>query len=195
MPDENAEIDGVTPAPEVEPSPVAAELEKEQNRNKRSEKEKAEYSLKMNAKRLTDLGGNPNEILGVREAPQKEEGEVPQWYRKEKQKEVQKTALQFADELEDANDKALVTEYLTKRIVPSENAQDDFRLALGAVNALKNKQIVEEVMRRSSPRVTASGGSSPARTEAQFEPTTEEAVLMRPPYSLSKELVIASRGK
>lgn len=183
-------------AAKTPPNPVATELEREQKRNQRTEKEKAEYSLKMNAKRLQELGGNPAEILGVREASQEEDvDDVPDWYRKEKSKEAQRTALQLADDIPDEADRNLVKEYLSKRIVPSGNAQDDFRLALSAVMSLKNKQVVEEISRRTAPRVTAAGGSLPAKVEDQFTPTQEEAIMMAPPYNVSKEKIIEARRK
>jgi len=177
----------------TEPSQIQVELVKEQNRNTRTEKEKAEFSLKKNAERLKELGGDPTEALGLKASEERDEGEVPSWYLKEKAKESQKSALELADTLEDANERDLVKSYLSKRIVPSGNAEDDFRLALGAVNALKNKQIVEELSRRVAPRVTAAGGSVPAKTEKAFEPTAEESRFMLPPYSMTKEQILAAR--
>lgn len=182
-------------AAKAPPNPVVTELEKEQKRNQRSEKEKAEYSLKMNAKRLQDLGGNPTEVLGIREASQEEDSDVPDWYRKEKAKEAQRTALELADDIPDDADKNLVKEYLSKRIVPSGNAQDDFRLALSAVMSLKNKQVIEEIARRTPPRVVAAGGSQPVKVEDQFAPTQEESIMMQPPYNVSKEKILEARKK
>lgn len=184
----------------IEPSqnPVKEELERISGKalNEKTEKDKAAFNLRMNAKRLADLGGDPAEVLGVKhESPEEESDEIPSWYRKEKANEVKKTALQLADSISDNDDKELVKAYLSKRIVPSGNAEEDFKFALAAVHAVKNKQVVEEMLRKTSPQRTATGGSSPARVDDQFVPTAEEQRMMLPPYNVSKEQILAARGK
>jgi hypothetical protein len=157
----------------------------------RTEKEKAEYTLRKQAERVKELGGDPSQLLGVLENPD----EVPAWYKKEKSKEVTSTALSLADGIADEDERTQVKNYLNTRIIPSGNAEDDFRLAFGAVRATKNQQIIEDANRRTSPRLTAAGGSKPMHIEEQFTPTAEESVLMGRPYNLSKEKIIEARKR
>lgn len=176
---------------ELHDDAVKAELEKEKKRAAYSEQEKAAHNLKNQAARAKELGIDPLAILGKEDDPS--DKDIPDWYKKEKAKEAQTTALQLADSIADSDVKSLVKEYLSNRIVPSGNAEEDFRLAYSAVSALKNKQILEEVNRRASPRQTAAGGSAPASVEKSFEPTDVEARMMKAPFNLSKEKILAAR--
>lgn len=193
-PEEIAANEAATAAAEEVSPEIAAELEKEKTRKQRTEKEKAEFSLRKNAERLKELGGDPTLVLGERQVDDTE-NDVPEWYRKERAKEAQKTSLQLADDIKDESERNLVKEYLQNRIIPSGNPQDDFRFALGAVHSFKNKQILEEINRKNPPRVTAAGGSAPAPVEEEFTPTEMEMIMMRPPYNLSKEKIIAARKR
>jgi hypothetical protein len=196
-PEELAEQEAATAAAAKAEADAKALSQKPQ----RTEKEKAAFSLRSTAERLKELGGDPAEILGLQshiETNVDDEDEKPVtvgMLRDIQKKDAQKTALQLADSIEDEDDKAQVKEYLSKRIVPSGDAEADFRLAFGAVRSSKNKQILEEVNRRSQPRVTAAGGSRPAQTETDFVPTPEEARMMQRPYSLTKEKIIAARRR
>jgi hypothetical protein len=172
--------------------PVKEELKKEQEKKERTELEKAQYNLKRQAEKLKELGGDPEAILGVERKP---EDEVPEWFKREQAKQAQKTSLELAEQLPDEDVKSLIKEYLAHRIVPSGNPEEDFRFALNAVNALRNKQIAEEVARQITPQRTAAGGSKPATVEERFEPTPDEARLMRPPYNVTKEQILAARRK
>lgn len=168
-------------------------LEKETAKQTYSEKEKVAFNLKKKADEAKSLGLDPKLILGVDEEPK---DEIPEWYRREKAKETQQTAVQLADRIEDADERNLVKTYLQNRIVPSGNPEDDFRLALNAVSALKNKQIAEEVSRKVFPKTTASGGSAPIKSDegGEFVPTQEEADIMKH-FHVSKEKILESRRK
>lgn len=155
----------------------------------RTEEEKAAYNLKKKADDAKALGLNTKEILG------ESDDEVPAWYKKEKANEVKKTAIDLADSISDLDTKDKVKDYLQNRIVPSANAEEDFRLALGAVSASKNKQVLEELNRYSKPRVVASGSSQPTVVEDEFIPTEQELVFMRKPYNMSKEKILLARKK
>lgn len=184
MSDTNLENSVVTPATDADNS-----VDPSQSiRVERTEKEKAEYNLKKNAERVKELGGNPKNVLGA-----DSDEEVPAWYKAEKAKETQKTALQLAESVTDEDTREKVKDYLQNRLVPSGNPDDDFRLALGAASASKNKQIVEEMNRYSKPRVVASGSSQPAHFEEEFVPTEDESRFMKPPYNVSEEQIIANR--
>lgn len=170
---------------EVKPEAEKAEVKEY------SDKEKAEHNLKKQAERAKEAGLDPLKVLG--KEPKEEHDEIPEWYKREQAKNAQKTALQLADAIADEDERKLVKEYLTTRIKPSDNPESDFRLAFSAVRGSKNKEILEELNRRNQPRGTASGGSQEKPVEEQFTPTPEEAVLMAPPWNLSKEKIIAAR--
>lgn len=157
----------------------------------RTEKDKALFTFKKVAEKLNEFGVDPKTVLGVT----KENGEVPEWYKQEKAKEQTQNALQMAESLADAETREQVKTYLKTRIVPSGNPTQDFKDALGAVSAAKNKQIVEEMARATSPKVVASGGSSDPTKEEEFTPTEQESIFMKPPYNMSKEKILEARKK
>lgn len=157
-------------------------------RKERTPEEIAAYNLKKKADEAKALGLDPKKVLGV-----EPEDEVPAWYKEEKAKEAQKTSMQLADGIADEDTREKVKDYLQNRVKPSGNPEEDFRLALGAASATKNKQVLEEISRYTTPRVVAAGGSQPAKVEEEFVPTAEEAVMMGKPYFLSKEKIIAAR--
>lgn len=187
----SAEQNGSAP---LQDSPVDAELKKEQEKQKRTDAEKAAYNLRKKAEELKALGVDPKSILESVHEEQTEE-ELPDWYRREKAKETQKTALQLAASIDDPSKRALVETYLKTRIVPSGNPEDDFRFALAAVHSVANAQIAQLIANKTSVKTTASGGSQSISVEEPFTPTEEEQVLMRPPYNLSKEKIIAARNR
>lgn len=175
--------------------PVQVELNKEQEKQTRTEKDKVTFNLRKKADEARKLGIDPKEILGLDGEETEDSSEVPEWYKKEKARETTKTALQLADTLPDQAQRDLVKQYLNTRIIPSGDAESDFRFALANVSALKNKQIIDEVQRYTPARTTASGGSASARVEEEFTPTQEEAVMMARPYNLSREKILEARKK
>lgn len=158
--------------------------------NTRTPEEIAAYNLKKKAEDVKALGLDPKKVLGV-----ESNDEVPAWYKQEKAKEAQQTALQMAEKIVDTDTKDKVREYLQGRIVPSGNPEQDFRDALGLASSGKNKQIIEEISRYTVPRVVVSGGEIPSKTSEEFIPTDEERVFMAPPYNMSKEKIIEVRKK
>ncbi len=158
-------------------------------RTERTPEEIASYNLKKKADEAKALGLDPKKVLGV-----ESDDEVPAWYKAEKAKEIQKSSLQLAEAISDKDLREKVKANLG-RIVPSDNPEEDFRMALGAASSSKNKQVLEEMDRYSKPRMVASGSSRPANFEEEFVPTSEESTFMRPPYNLTKEQIIANRKK
>lgn len=186
-----------TKTPEViEKSPVPS-----QEKPKRDEKDTAAYNLRRNAEKAKELGLDPAEILGVKthiETDLDDEDSKPVtvgMLRNIQKQDAHKTALQRAEDITDEETRATVKTYLSDNIKPSGDAEKDFRLALAAASAEKNKQVLAEINRMVSPKRTASGGSMPAHIEEEFTPTNEEAVMMRPPYNLSREKIIAARKR
>lgn len=166
--------------------------------SKRTEAEKAAYTLKKNAERARELGLDPAEIMGTKthiEPNDDDEDDKPVtvgMLRNIQRKDAQKTALQMADELQDEATRTIVKEYISDRIVASGDADKDFRLALAAASAEKNKQVLAEMSRLVPPKRTAAGGSSPAHVEEEFNPTPEEQYHMKH-FGLSKDKVLAAR--
>ena len=163
-----------------------------------SEKEKAAFTLKKNAERLAELGGDPAEVLNIRPTINLDEDlddDKPltvKDFRQLQKNDAKKTALQLADELpEDERDE--VKALLESRIVPSGNAEQDLRDARAIVNTAHNAKIAEHLANKTNPKKTAAGGSSDARSEDEFVPTPDEAAFMKPPYNTSKEKILAAR--
>lgn len=165
----------------------------------RSEKEKAAYTLKMNAKRLQELGGDPAAVLGQGdEAKAEDDLDKPLTLRKlgeiEREKAA-KTAIELAGDIEDETERTDVISILKTRITPSGNAVADLALARAGANAVRNAKIAEEANRKGTVRRTAAGASQGGKTEDAFTPTPQEQIFMRAPYNLSKEQIIAARPK
>ena len=156
----------------------------------RTDEEKVAFNLAKQAEKAKTLGLDPNKIIGG----DVKTDEVPEWYKKEKLKETRKTAEQLADSIEDQDTREQVKATLS-RIVPGDNPDEDFRLALGAVSSTKNKQVLEELNRYAKPRVVTSGSSQPAKSEEEFVPTEQETVFMKKPYNMSKEKILEARKK
>ncbi len=186
---------------EVDASTVEADAGKTAapSQEKRSETDKAAFSLRKNAERARELGLDPAEILGTKthiETNVEDEDNKPVtvgMLRTIQRQDAQKTSLQLANDIPDAETRNAVIDALTTRLAPSGDAEDDFRFALAAVSAPKNAQILQEINRYSPPKRTAAGGSMPAHVEEEFTPTSQEAVFMAAPYNLTKEQVIAAR--
>lgn len=165
---------------------------------KRTEKEKAVFTLKGTAQRLKDLGEDPLKILGIQpetKVSSELSDDTPLTVgalRELQRQDTKRSALQMANDISDEAERDEVISILN-RLEPSGDAQSDFNLAQNAANAQRAKRIADEQARRTQPRRTAAGGSSPAPVETEFTPTAEEMVFMRPPYNLSKDKIIARR--
>ena len=195
MQDETMETNVVTPATDEGKTSAPSQ------ETKRSEAEKAAFSLKKNAERAIELGLDPAQILGVKthiETDSNDDDAKPVtvgMLRDIQKQDAHKTSIQLAEGIEDEETRNTVKTYLSDNIKPSGNADADFRLALAAASAAKNKQVLAEIDRYGTPKRTAAGGSMPAFIEEEFTPTSEEQRMMQPPYNLSKEKVIAARRR
>lgn len=180
----------------TEQDPLKIELEKVQRTGK-TEKEKAEFSLKKNADRLKELGGDPSAILGMDKTDEDlEEDEKPVtlgMLKRMQQDTATKTAIQIAEELPSETERELAKWHLQNTIRSTGNPTKDFELAMNQVNAVKNKQILDEMRRKTTAKTHSSGSSAPAKYEADIELTHEELTFMRPPFNLTKEQIIKSR--
>jgi hypothetical protein len=165
----------------------------------RSERDKAAFSLKKNAERLVELGGDPTEVLNIHGPNLVLDDDMPDdtpltvgTFREYSKKEARKTALQMAQDLPDSERDDVVRELGS--IVPSANPDEDLRKARAIANAPRNARIAQ-MANKPDARRTASGGSQGASTEDPFTPTPEEAMVMGPPYKVSKEKILALRKK
>lgn len=193
--------DDTTETPVVTPATDEGKTLPPSQKAKRPETETATFSLKKNAERARELGLDPAEILGLKthiETDVNDEDSKPVtvgMLRDIQKQDAHKTAIQMAEEISDEDTRTTVKTYLSDRIKPSGDADADFKLALAAASAPKNKQILAEIERYGTPRRTASGGSMPAHIEEEFTPTAAEQTFMAPPYNMTKEKIIAARKR
>lgn len=183
----------------TEQDPLKTELEKVQKSGK-TEFEKAQFSLKKNAERVRELGGDPNAILGIDVEKEiiesNDEDDQPITRGEFKKLMVQtatKTALQLADEIKDETERELVKYYLENRIAPSGNPQEDLRDAKRIANSVKNEQIVQEVARKTAPKTHSNSSGTPARYEEEIVYTPDEQAMMRPPFNMTSKQVLDAR--
>jgi hypothetical protein len=182
---------------ETERDPLKIELEKIQKKEGRTELEKAQYSLRKNAERLRELGGEPETILGI---PKEETEDDAPVTRSELKKIIEstatKTALQLADEISDPTERELTKYYLENRVVPSGNPQEDLRDARRIVNSVKNEQIVHEINRKTDAKKYSNSSGVPAKdNEVKGELTKEEILFTQKPFNLTKEQILKARTK
>ena len=115
---------------------------------------------------------------------------------KQREKELaQKTALELAEAIEDADERELSKKYLLERIIPSGNPHEDLRFARSAVNSLKNAQIAEEEERKRNPQKFPNNPGGPGKRQDTFTPTAEEITFMQPPYNLTQADILKARQK
>lgn len=186
-------------AKEPSQSPVEAELQREEKKSKKTEADKAAYTLRKNADRLRELGGDPATAIGITHGePIDEEDDdrpltVGEWKRMQ-ESDNEKTALQLADEITDETERKLTKQYLG-HIKASTPPKEALRLARSMVNAAKNGQIIEEVVRTTKPATTGTAPGAPARQESTVQPelTAAEIPFTKAPFNMTPEAIIAKR--
>ena len=142
---------------------------------------------------MKELGEDPATLLGIEDDNEDSRPVTVGMLKEIEVKNASKSALEMAEGIQDEETRTQVKQFLSDRIRPSGKAEDDFKFALSAASASKNKLILEEVARATTPKRTASGGSQAASVEEEFVPTAQELIFMQPPYNLSKEKIIAAR--
>lgn len=172
----------------TEQDPLKSELEKVQKQGGRSKKDKLLYSKKRIEEQLADLGEDPDELS-------EDDKPVTVGMLKKMQTETAiKTALDLADDITDETERELTKYHLENTIRPTGDPKRDLELAQVHVNAVKNRQIMEETTRKGEPRKTAfNGGGNPKDGKIEEELTAQELSFMRPPFNLSKEQILAAR--
>ncbi len=183
-----------TQAPSQE-DPVAVELARVQTKESgRTKRDKLEYTKARVESQLAEL--DAEEGVTPTSTPDKSAPMTVAMYEQMERERGQKTALQLADEISDANERELTKHHIENTIRPSGNPNEDLRLARAIVNSVKNGQIAQEVSRATpAPRSGTAPGAPAIVAGPEAQLSAEEMSFMRPPFSLSKEQIIASRPK
>lgn len=113
--------------------------------------------------------------------------------RKMNQKAARESAVSMADAISDEADKAAVKAALAQ-VVHSGDPEKDFKAAVAIANIERNSKILEEIGRRGVVRRKPTGTGAAPLIEDAFEPTNMEKMYMRPPFSLSKQDILKTRG-
>lgn len=109
-------------------------------------------------------------------------------------KNARKTTLEMADAIEDEDQREAVKAAL-RMVVATGDPEVDFGNAVAIANRERNDKILEEVGRRGTVRTARTKTGAAARIEAEFTPTADEAVYMRPPFNLTKKDILEARAK
>lgn len=182
----------------TEQDPLKEELTRVQQKEPRSEAEKAAFSLKKNAERIKELGGNPAFILGynTKEDVDETDDDAPVtvgMLKKLQQESAVKSSLQMADEIPNETERELVKYHINNSIRSTGNPAEDIKLARAIVNSVKNSQITEEIARKPESKTHSSSSSAPANQTKQIELTPEERQFKKF-AGLSDEDIIKARG-
>src|ERR1044072_3196734 len=161
-------------APSQEKDPLQAEVERIEKKPKRSKLDQLEYTQR----RVNEQLAEERKKAGIEEDDNRPFTVAE--FKAMRQQEAQDTALTLADEIQDDAERKLTKYHLENTIKPSGDTQTDPRNALLIVNAVKNRQIAEEVMRFQKPRVGGSAPSAPPKEKATTpEFSREERDFMR----------------
>lgn len=183
----------------AEQDPLKNELSRVQNIKKPTytEKEKAEYTLRKNAERVKELGGDPTSIIGV-DSGDIDEDDKPMtvgMFKRQQQEIASRSALQLADEITNETERELIKYHIQNTIRPTGNPNEDLRIARTLTNAAKNAQIMEEANRKGQAKSYSSGSSADAKYDAvaSQELTKAEQRFLLKPYKMTKEQIIKAR--
>lgn len=184
----------------TEQDPLKTELERVK-KSGRSELDKAQFSLKKNAERVKELGGDPNAILGIEKETTEnyDEDDKPVtvgMLKKLQQESASKTAFQQADDIQNETERELVKYHLQNTIRSTGLPQEDLKLARALVNAVKNTQIIEESTRKTPAKSHSNSSGVDAKQEQTIVYTSNELQMMQAPFNLSpKDILQARAGK
>lgn len=184
-----------TETPETPHDPLKIELDKVKSKTEgKTELEKLLFTEKKIQERKAEL----LKEQGTEIPTTSEDDDKPltiSEYRKLEQEKAQKTALSLADEIQNEVERELTKYHINNSIKPTGNPAEDLRLARAIVNSVKNAQIATEVARKTTASPNGTGSGNPGKHEDVFEPTPEEASMMRPPFNLTKDDIIKARQK
>lgn len=176
------------PEPSQERDNIQVELDKVEAR-KKTRLEKLEYTKT----RVEQQIAEEKEKAGIKEEDEDRPLTVREFNNLQQEK-AKETALTMANDIESEAERKLVIHHLENTIKPSGDPQTDLRNARLIVNAVKNGQIVEETLRRVSPRAAGSGPSAPPKETQSTELTKDEKEIMQG-FKLTEAEVLAARPK
>lgn len=171
----------------VEQDPLKIELEKVQRKG-RTKAEKLLYTKKRVDEQLKELG--------IEDETMEDEDDKPLTvgdFKKMQAQTATKTALELANEVTNETERELLKYHLENTIRSTGNPQEDFKLAQGLVNAVKNQQVLEEQLRKPATKTHPTGSGAPLKDKKEDEFTTEELAYMKHPFNLTKEQVLKAR--
>lgn len=192
---DEAQVEETNEVESTEQDPLKTELEKVQ-RTGRTELEKATFSLKKNAERLKELGGDPNTILGIEKETLETEDDKPVtlgMLKKIQQENAAKSALQMAEEINNETERELVKYHLQTTIKSTGIPAEDLKIARAIVNSVKNSQITEELGRKPNAKTHSSSSGVDAKQEKEVVFTSEELRMMSSPFNVTKDEILAAR--
>lgn len=171
--------------------PLKAELEKVQ-KQPRSKREKLLFTKQRVEDQLNEL----DEEEGVMPDDEDEKPVTVGMLKKLQASTATKTALQLADDISDETERELTKYHIENTIRPTGDPKKDLELAQVHVNAVKNSQIVSEVLRKPETKSHSStGGSNPKDGQVPTELLPEELPFLKAPWKMSKEQILAARKK
>ena len=188
--------------PEKEPKitpeqdPLKTELDRVQNIVKRTPVEKLLYTKQRVEKQLKELGVEDEKEDEIDDIDDEDQPLTVGMFKKIQKEAATKTALQLAEEIQNETERELVNYHLNNSIRSTGNAEEDFKLARTLVNAVKNKQIMEEQARKTTAKTHSSSSGAPAKDdEIKGELTPQEKLFLGHPFNMTKEQILKSRTK
>ena len=169
--------------------PLETELNKVKNKG-RTKAEKLLYTKKRVEEQLKELG--------IEEDVEEDDDQPVTMadLKRFQAQNAQKTALDLASSVTNETERALIEYHLENTIRSTGNPQEDFQLAQGLVNAVKNKQIIDETIRKPLAKTHSSGSGAPAKVaRPEEELSSVEKQFLSAPFNLTKEQIIAARPK
>ena len=169
--------------------PLETELNKVKNKG-RTKAEKLLYTKKRVEEQLRELG--------IEEDVEEDDDQPVTMadLKRFQAQNAQKTALDLASSVTNETERALIEYHLENTIRSTGNPQEDFQLAQGLVNAVKNKQIIDGIIRKPLAKTHSSGSGAPAKVaKPEDELTSVERQFLSAPFNMTKEQIIAARPK
>lgn len=182
-------VDNSSPSDETDVSDnetIEQDLLDSEKKPQRTKAEKLLYTKKRIEEQLKELGITQDNV---------DDDEKPVTIGMLKRLQADKgvrTATELAEQIEDAQEKKAVLEYLGK-IKPSGNGQEDFKMAKALASSLRNERVAEELARKPESKTFSSGSGAPAKNNPTVEFTAQELIFMQPPVNLTKEQILAAR--
>lgn len=169
--------------------------ELEKVKTKKTQKEKLIFKQKEISRQLQELDGDGEDLQ-----PSIEDDEKPLTigeFKKIQAKNVTKTALQLADEIQNESERELVKHYLQNKIVSSGNPQEDLSDARTLANKIKNAKIAEMATQKPGVIRTASNGGGLPFVDPEADLTPQEISFMTSSLgkSFTKKEILELRKK